>query len=55
MTFAAVPAPGDYRLLVEEFEYISATYADGPHAPSRLIYAETFEVDDALIRAPGAP
>lgn len=49
VTFAATPAPGSYRLLVEEFEYISATYTDGGRAPGRLIYAETFEVDSALV------
>ncbi len=51
VTFASVPAPGDYRLLVEEFEYISAQYTEGRQAPGRLIYAETFEVDAALIKA----
>ena len=50
VTFAAVPAPGDYRLLIEEFEYVSAEYGDGRHAPGRLIYAETFAVDVALVK-----
>jgi hypothetical protein len=49
VSFATVPQPGAYRLLVEEFEYVSATYADGRQAPGRLIYAETFEVDAALV------
>ncbi len=49
VTFAAVPEPGEYRLLVEEFEYVSADYLEGRHAPGRLIYAETFEVDGGLM------
>jgi hypothetical protein len=51
VTFAAAPVPGTYRLLVEEYEYLSANYADGRRAPGRLIYAETFEVDTALVGA----
>jgi hypothetical protein len=51
VTFAAAPAPGTYRLLVEEFEYLSANYAEGRRAPGRLIYAETFEIDAALVSA----
>ena len=43
VTFAARPEAGAYRLLVEEFEYISANYKEGRRAPGRLIYAETFE------------
>jgi hypothetical protein len=49
VTFAATPKAGDYRLLVEEFEYIAATYAEGRRAPGRLIYAEMFQVDAALL------
>jgi hypothetical protein len=49
VTFAVAPEPGAYRLLIEEFEYVSATYADGRQAPGRLIYAETFAVDSALV------
>ena len=49
VTFAATPAPGRYRLLVEEFEYVSADYLDGRAAPGRLIYADTFDVDGALL------
>ena len=49
ITFAAIPAPGQFRLLIEEFEFISANYATQGHAPGRLIYAETFEVDSALV------
>ncbi|MDT3680321.1 MAG: hypothetical protein ROZ64_15970 [Burkholderiaceae bacterium] len=51
VTFATAPAPGAYRLLVEEHEYVSANYADERRAPGRLIYAETFEVDAALLGA----
>lgn len=51
VTFATTPAPGAYRLLVEEFEYISANYAENRRAPGRLIYAESFAVDAALISA----
>jgi hypothetical protein len=49
--FASTPAAGKFRLLIEEFEYVSATYADGQQAPGRLIYAETFAVDAGLIQA----
>jgi hypothetical protein len=50
VTFSATPGPGQFRLLVEEFEYISANYtAQGRQAPGRLIYAETFDVDSALV------
>lgn len=48
VTFTAAPAAGVYRLLIEEFEYISANYADGRRAPGRLIYAETVNVDAAI-------
>ena len=49
VTFAGKPAAGAYRLLVEEYEYISANYSEGRRAPARLIYAEIFEVDTALV------
>jgi hypothetical protein len=49
VTFAAKPAPGAYRLLIEEFEYIAANYAEGRGAPGRLIYAEIVDVDTALV------
>ena len=51
VTFAARPAPGAYRLLIEEFEFISANYAEGRGAPGRLIYAEIVDVDTALVSA----
>jgi hypothetical protein len=37
--------------LIEEFEYISANYTEGRRAPGRLIYAETFDIDAALVSA----
>jgi hypothetical protein len=49
VTFAARPAPAAYRLLIEEFEYIAANYAEGRSAPARLIYAEIVDVDTALV------
>jgi hypothetical protein len=50
VTFASVPPPGAYRLLIEEFEYVSADYTEGRQAPGRLIFAETFEVDGGLMK-----
>lgn len=47
--FAERPAADQYRLLIEEFEYISANYADNRQAPGRLIYAETFAIDGVLV------
>lgn len=58
VTFSKPPATGEFRLLVEEYEYISAEYTlvdqdgDGDAVamqPGRLIYAEVFELDDALV------
>jgi hypothetical protein len=52
ITFAEIPKVGRYRLLIEEFEYVSANFAlekGGANFPSRLIYAEIFELDAALI------
>lgn len=51
--FAKTPAADTYRLLVEEFEYIAANYAEAGRAPGRLIYAETFAVDGALVAPDG--
>jgi hypothetical protein len=54
VTFKALPQPGEFRLLVEEHEYISANYTvvEGNIAqqPGRLIYAEMFTIDEALVR-----
>jgi hypothetical protein len=49
VTFAAAPAPGQFRLLIEEFEFISANYSDQGKAPGRLIYAEIFAIDATLV------
>ncbi len=49
VTFIEAPPADGYRLLVEEFEYISANYTHDRRAPGRLIYAETFLVDAALV------
>jgi hypothetical protein len=49
VTFAPDRPPGRYRLLIEEYEYISANYAirEGRRVeqPGRLIYAETIDLD----------
>lgn len=46
--FASTPAVGQFRLVVEEHEFISATYAETVHGtveqPARLVYAEIFPV-----------
>jgi hypothetical protein len=57
--FAAVPKPQQYRLLIREYEYVSANWAivhrggealpPWSEAPGRLIYAETVEIDAAFI------
>jgi hypothetical protein len=57
--FAAAPAQGQFRLLIREFEYISADWAivhpggealpPWAEAPGRLVYAETVELDTTLI------
>lgn len=59
--FAALPEPGEFRVLIREYEYISANYVITTgrgrnlrrEQPSRLIYAETVLIDNALIGAPG--
>jgi hypothetical protein len=50
VTFATAPAPGAYRLLIEEFEYISASHSENRRAPGRLTYAEIIEVDAAMVQ-----
>ncbi len=49
VTFAQPPQAGEYRLLIEEREYVSADYVlienDRAVWPGRLIYAEIFAVD----------
>jgi len=48
ITFATAPSAGDFRLLIEEHEHISAVYTDRAgrvtHEPGRLIYAEIFPI-----------
>ena len=52
--------PGNVRLVIEEHEYISANHTFDEvvgrrilhEQPSRLIYAEVFEIDHALIKGP---
>ncbi|MGE3106993.1 MAG: hypothetical protein AB7G11_04145 [Phycisphaerales bacterium] len=45
VTFAAAPPPGQFRLLIEEYESVSSTF---PYS-GRMIYAETIAVDEALV------
>jgi len=51
--FAEKPTAGKFRLLIEEHEFISANYTVLEHGvaqqPSRLIYAEIFALDEALV------
>jgi hypothetical protein len=53
VTFTKVPEPNRYRLLIEEYEYISANYtlAEGRTGKQsgRLVYAETMLIDTALV------
>ena len=62
--FAALPEPGKYRVLITEYEYLSANYVKTTQVgrrsstasnPERLIYAETIEIDTALIGGPSGP
>ena len=62
--FSSLPAAGQYRLLVREYEYLPANYtnlvspARGRRSqreqPRRLIYAEAIEIDSALIGGPSS-
>jgi hypothetical protein len=62
--FSSLPAAGQYRLLVREYEYLSANYTNlvSPargrrpqrEQPRRLIYAEAIEIDSALIGGPSS-
>ena len=51
--FVNKPAAGEFRLLIEEHEFISANYTEVERGivqqPSRLVYAEIFALDDALV------
>lgn len=63
--FANLPPAGQYRLVIREYEYLSANYTELVSSPSsrrrrraqphRLIYAEAVEVDEALIGGPSEP
>ena len=54
-----MPKPQQYRLLIREYEYVSANWAivhpggealpPWSEAPGRLIYAETVEIDEAFV------
>ena len=52
--FATKPAAGEFRLVIEEHEFISANYSEVEQGivqqPSRLVYAEIFAVDEALVK-----
>jgi hypothetical protein len=63
VTFADDPVPGSFRILITEHEYVSADYAEVVRAggealppifaaPGRLIYAETVDLDVALVGPP---
>jgi hypothetical protein len=60
VNFAALPDPGEYRVLIREYEYLPANYVKTAQVgrrvrreqPRRLIYAETIEIDAALITGP---
>ncbi len=52
VTFAETPRAGQFRLLVEEHEYVvrgDSGAARSAQQAGRLIYAETFELDGALL------
>ncbi|MBA2622950.1 MAG: hypothetical protein H0U88_04930, partial [Chthoniobacterales bacterium] len=53
VTFKENPAAGKFRLVIEEHEFISSTYTvqegRSVQLPSRLVYAEIFPLDDALV------
>jgi hypothetical protein len=54
IVFTKPPRAGQFRLIIEEKEYISAEHAiiddNIIKQPSRLIYAEVFEIDSGLVR-----
>jgi len=63
VNFTQLPEAGDYRLLIREYEYLPANYVKTVQMgrrirreqPRRLIYAETIEIDAALIAGPSGP
>jgi hypothetical protein len=62
LTLAGSPKPGLFRVLVREYEYLSANYVEPirnergqavrSEPPKRLIYAEAIAIDEALIGGP---
>jgi hypothetical protein len=62
LDFAALSGPDEYRVVVREYEYLSANYTVNSgrgkalrrDQPRRLIYAETILIDAALISPPGS-
>ena len=60
--FTTAPKPGQFRVLIREYEYLSANYtiptgparSRRPHRdqPRRLVYAEAIEVDSGLVGGP---
>jgi hypothetical protein len=63
VTFAKVPEPGTHRLLIREYECLSANYTVDSvlpggrrvhEQPMRLIYAETIDIDAALVSGPAS-
>ncbi len=63
INFTTIPDPGEYRLVIREYEYISANYvvtsgrgrAARREHPGRLIYAETVLIDSGLLNPPENP
>jgi hypothetical protein len=63
VNFTALPDPGEYRVLIREYEYLPANYVKTTQVgrrvrreqPRRLIYAEAIEIDAALISGPSGP
>jgi hypothetical protein len=61
VTFAKLPDAGRCRLMIREFEFLSANWTDDSvsasgrrsrQPPRRLVYAETVLIDSALVGAP---
>jgi hypothetical protein len=60
--FSTAPKPGQFRVLIREYEYLSANYTiptglararqSRREQPRRLVYAEAIEVDSALVGGP---
>jgi hypothetical protein len=49
VTFAVRPQPGRFRLFIQEHEEVAPGEPSGVGGPGRLIYADTFELDSALL------